>query len=400
MSAGGHSSNTGASNIEAGVTIDLSRLAKISLTDDGGAVWLGPAARWSDVYSVLEPNGLTVAGGRAGHVGVGGLVLGGGLSWFANQYGWSCDSVLEFEIVTSDLRIVRASESSHPDLFWALKGSLGAFGIVTAIKMRTIPTSGIYAGAISYREDVIFEVFSGLPKMALYADTDPYTSGYISCGYSAKYKEFSTTVYLVNTASHNDSMPIEYFRNIPHMYTSLRQTTISSSANEIAASNPLGLRRSKFTLTTGPTLEKIQPLHQLFREAVSTIALDPEGAIGISYQPLTLPHLRNQNNIFKETLTIELMPLLLVSIEVWWEDAARDEYFETFMKALEKEMTGYRGCMWACHTWLYPNYAAGWQNPMEEWRLGKWTWERLESVKAEYDPIGIWKRLRSGIWHI
>lgn len=76
--AGGHSYNPGTSNIEGGVTIDLSRLNSVKLTDNNTAAWVGPGARWREVYAALEPHGLTTPGGRVADVGVGGYILGGG----------------------------------------------------------------------------------------------------------------------------------------------------------------------------------------------------------------------------------------------------------------------------------------------------------------------------------
>ena len=405
ISSGGHSSNIGASNIENGVTIDLSSLNEVSVTNDDEAAWIGPGARWSDVYTALEPHGLTVAGARVSHVGVGGFVLGGGLSLFASQMGWSCDTVLEFEVVTPDLRILNVDQQRNEDLFWALKGSLGAFGIVTRIKMRTIkvPELGIYAGAMTFEEGQMEEVFATLAKTALDSESD--LSSYVSVGYLALQKEFGYSAFIANTAGQNSTSSLDKWQSVPKIYSSLRHTSVPDSAKEIGESNPLGLRRSKFTLTTVPNLEVMLPLLDLFRKFATSLSLGPNGLLGMNYQPLTRPMLRigasqSNPNIFSETLATEMMPLLLVSVELWWDDSSQDTELEGLMKALESEMLGPNGVDWAKHPWVYPNYAARWQEPLEDWRLGEQTRKRLSRVRKTYDPDDIWRRLVPGLWHV
>jgi FAD/FMN-containing dehydrogenase len=98
IKSGGHSGISGASNIETGVTIDLSSLNHIEISDDKTIVLVGPGARWGEVYTQLALKDLAVVGGRVSDVGVGGLVLGGGMSYFSNRYGWAADNVQNFEV--------------------------------------------------------------------------------------------------------------------------------------------------------------------------------------------------------------------------------------------------------------------------------------------------------------
>jgi FAD/FMN-containing dehydrogenase len=98
IKSGGHSGISGASNIENGVTIDLGSLQGIEVSDDKTVAFVGPGARWGDVYTQLAPKDLAVVGGRVSDVGVGGLVLGGGMSYFSNRYGWAADNVQNFEV--------------------------------------------------------------------------------------------------------------------------------------------------------------------------------------------------------------------------------------------------------------------------------------------------------------
>lgn len=386
------------------MTIELADLSEITLTENNEAVFLGPGSKWSDVYASLEPYDLAVAGGRVSHVGVGGYVLGGGFSWLANREGWSCDSVLEFEVVTPDRQILQVSKSKHAELFWALKGSLGSIGIVTRIKMRTIRNTGIYGGSIAYADAQAPAVFSALVDEASKADQNLDTQGFISFAYVESMKDFVCATYLVNTRDDEAAAPIRNFLGIPHVHSTLRHTTLKGSADEIAESNPMGFRRSKFALTVKADVEVLLALHELSHQIIGSIRFDPKGLCAVTYQPMPRSMLQaqreNGGNIFSETLRPELAPLMLVSVDLWWEDASRDEEFEGMMTDYVTKMYELKGTDGAWHPWVYPNYAAAWQAPFDRRRLGDQTVGRLQRVLEQYDADGVWRRLRPGIWQI
>lgn len=94
----GHSPTAGFANIEGGVTIDMTGLNKTVLSSDRSVVAVGAGASWLQVYQYLDPFNVSVAGGRNGLVGVGGLTIGGGISHFSPRVGWACDNVVNFEV--------------------------------------------------------------------------------------------------------------------------------------------------------------------------------------------------------------------------------------------------------------------------------------------------------------
>ncbi|KAF7508649.1 hypothetical protein GJ744_009041 [Endocarpon pusillum] len=94
VKSGGHACSPGSSNADGGVTIDLVRMNEVQVAKDRKSVKIGAGLRWGDVYIALEKEGLMVVGGRVTDIGVGGLTLGGGLSFFVNRYGCACDNVL------------------------------------------------------------------------------------------------------------------------------------------------------------------------------------------------------------------------------------------------------------------------------------------------------------------
>lgn len=94
----GHMTWAGAANIQDGVTIDLSSMSHVSVSADRKLTSAGPGCRWRNIYNVLDPMNLTVVGGRVDDVGIGGLTVGGGNSWFATRYGFVCDNIVNFEV--------------------------------------------------------------------------------------------------------------------------------------------------------------------------------------------------------------------------------------------------------------------------------------------------------------
>ena len=105
-------------------------------------------ACWQDVIEAAAPYGLTALHGSAPDVGVVGYSLGGGLSWYARSHGLACNSLVAVEVVTADGEVVRADEREHTDLFWALRGGGGNFGVVTMVEVRLFAIADVYAGML------------------------------------------------------------------------------------------------------------------------------------------------------------------------------------------------------------------------------------------------------------
>ncbi|MCU1422920.1 MAG: FAD-linked oxidase [Microbacteriaceae bacterium] len=148
---GGHHGSGVATN-EGGLVIDLSALDGIEVLD-GGLVRVGGGARWGDVAKALQPHDLALTSGDTTTVGVGGLTLGGGVGWMVRQYGLALDSLVAAEVVTAAGDIVHASEEDEPELFWALRGGGGNFGVVTTFTFQAHPLRGVHSGAIQFGED-------------------------------------------------------------------------------------------------------------------------------------------------------------------------------------------------------------------------------------------------------
>ncbi len=154
---GGHSA-PGFGTTDGGLVIDLSPMRGVYV--DPGArtarVWGG--ATWGDFNYAAHAYGLATTGGIISTTGVAGLTLGGGIGYLARRYGLSIDSLRSAEVVTADGRVLEASEKENPDLFWALRGGGGNFGVVTSFEFELHPVADIYAGIFLYELDYATEL--------------------------------------------------------------------------------------------------------------------------------------------------------------------------------------------------------------------------------------------------
>jgi FAD/FMN-containing dehydrogenase len=167
--SGGHSLSR-YSIIEGGVVLDLSPMKTLEFDTETRIAKLGAGLMWGEVAATLNPHGLGLSAGDNATVGVGGLALGGGIGWFVRKYGLTVDRIRSIEVVTAEGQMVTASASEHPDLFWAMRGGGGNFGIATSFEVELHPAGMVYGGAIFYPAS---EAATVLPAFARYAASAP-----------------------------------------------------------------------------------------------------------------------------------------------------------------------------------------------------------------------------------
>jgi FAD/FMN-containing dehydrogenase len=146
---GGHSV-PGFGTIDEGVVIDLSRMRGVRVDPENQRARAEGGATWGDFNTATHEFGLATTGGIVSTTGVGGLTLGGGIGYLARGSGLSCDNLISAEIVTADGRLLVASEDENQDLFWAIRGGSGNFGVATSLEFRLHPVKDIYGGPMFF----------------------------------------------------------------------------------------------------------------------------------------------------------------------------------------------------------------------------------------------------------
>jgi hypothetical protein len=239
--SGGHSS-IGSSNINHGVTIDLSMMNSSVYDDHTKVASIEPGGRWMDVYSNLEKYGVTVAGGRDGGVGVGGFLLGGGISFFSGRMGFGCDTVMNYEVVLANGSVINANSETHADLWRTLKGGGSNFGIVTRFDMEVIPSRNLYYDfrllSIDYSDALIDALIGFADQEESLADNNIivlYTYN-TTVGPGI----YTAAIYVNTNGDGNSTTAFEKIRNLPAL---TNFTTLQTMAQAAAGSQlPGGTR--------------------------------------------------------------------------------------------------------------------------------------------------------------
>ncbi|MGY1761431.1 FAD-binding oxidoreductase [Geodermatophilus sp. SYSU D00779] len=140
--------------------LNTSRLTGLSIDAADRRVRVGAGLKWGHVVPQLSDLGLAALHGSSPDVGIVGYTVGGGLSWLGRQHGLQCNAVQAFEVVTADGELLRTDPSCEPELFWALRGGGGSFGVVTAVEFTVQPVAELYAGALFFAAERASDVLS------------------------------------------------------------------------------------------------------------------------------------------------------------------------------------------------------------------------------------------------
>src|ERR671919_12945 len=144
---GGHS-GPGHGLTEGGIVLDVGELRSLDIDADGRTAWAGTGLTTGEYTTATAEHGLGTGFGDTGSVGLGGITLGGGLGFLVRKHGLTIDSLLAAEVVTADGRLLQVDTESHPDLFWAIRGGGGNFGVATRFQYRLQPVDGIVGGML------------------------------------------------------------------------------------------------------------------------------------------------------------------------------------------------------------------------------------------------------------
>lgn len=390
-----------------GLTIDLVSINDVTIHEDRGTVSVGPGNKWVDVYRRLETKNLTVVGGRIADVGVGGLTLGGGISFFSNMHGWACDNVASYEVVMASGDIINATPTFHKDMYRALRGGGNNFGIVTNFELSTYPHDRglMWIGKIVHpgaRNASLIEAFVDFGARG----TDPSATMLFSIVYLQKQDSFicvSELDYAEQVANEEAHPAVfdAFFKVEGHIQETKSTQTIVNVIEDHSVSNPNGLRQSYWTSTFRLDLKFAQEISDLWVQILDPVKQKVDGVVPVlTFQIITTTMMEHMGDVNGNTLGLEdeTEPLMLVALSAMWKDTADDEIiYEAYTKWLAGSNLRAQE-LGLDHRYIYMNYASELQDPIRGY--GEANVARLQNAAKEYDPDGVFQVLQPGYFKL
>lgn len=382
VKGGGHNF-AGTAVCDGGLTIDLSTMDWVQVNPDTQKAIVGPGCEWADVDHETQGHGLATPGGLVSHTGVAGLTLGGGQGYLARQYGLTCDNLVRAEVVTPDGELVYASDEENPELFWALRGGGGNFGVVTAFEFDLHEVGPqVLGGVIVYPYEQAREVLefyreftsdapNELAAYALFARVPP-EEGFPEAYHGEPALNIAVCYDGPIEEAKEAMAPLREFGDAivdaiqPMPYTALQAAFDDGS--------PPGMRwytKSHYLegLPDG-AIETILEYTEPYPGPMTQVALEPlGGAIGdIDADATAFAH-RDAK----------------YSFGVWpcWDDPSMDEDLIEWAREFHEAMSPYA-------SGVYSNYLDSDELDRVQAAFGQ-NYERLREIKAEWDPENLFR---------
>ncbi len=362
--------------------INMSRMTHVEVNAEDQTAWIEGGSKWWPVLEKAQAVGLMPLLGSTPDVGAIGYTLGGGVGWLARKYGLSADSVNAFEIVTAEGELLRASDTENSDLFWALRGGGGSFGVVTGMEIRLYPVTVVYGGNLYYPATMAKEVMT---RYREWIKTTP--------------EDLTSSVVLAN------------YPPIPDVPEPLRGNSFVQVRGAYAGTMEAGEELMKYWRDwQTPALDMFGPLPMTRVAEVSNDPLDPVPAhvsgawlaemsdeaidtiIGYALSPngMTITEIRHIGdgaisrvekgfNAYGNRDASLIMELITITPtkEIW---QAMDEYTRELKRDLAPYLTG----------GVYINFLEG-DERLERTRdaFTSENFRRLREIKAKYDPQNV-----------
>lgn len=405
---GGHGSFDGSNSVADGVTIDLSALSATDYDENTSIASVRPGAHWQSVYDTLAPHGVAVTGGRAGTVGVGGFISGGGNSFHSASHGMACDTVTNFEVVLYNGRVVNANANENSDLWIALKGGSANFGIVTRYDMKAIPfpdsaNPDIWGGNYIYDLSAGDAVIDALVDFTDNVPSDLNSSAIVYWAYIPALGGMLLNAAVENTLGTVAPPAFDGFRTIDGVVAdTTKLAPMSNVTLELGAGQPSGLRNVWLTSSfdnNADIMKYAVETYTVLTETLGEVLSEDSGYnLLCMFQPLTRAiaerGLEQGGNIMGlDKYTQERgdgqMFLLTLAVKGADQEALARPYMAAYMADLEakaKELDVH----W---DWQYLNYADKTQDPISS--FGADAIAHMKAVSKKYDPWGVFQGLRA-----
>ncbi|KAL4937943.1 hypothetical protein BDV06DRAFT_65175 [Aspergillus oleicola] len=394
---GGHMNVPGSNNINGGVLLGLNRLTNATINTAKKTISVGPGLTWYDVYAALAPYGRAAIGGRMKTIGVPGLTLIGGFHYFNNKYGYAMDNVVSYDVVLGNGSFVTASQSSHSDLFWALKGGANNFGVVTRFELATYDIPKVTSSIQIFNESSFPGFFSAMCEAARFdgAQEDLVAAGMIATvSYNATTKVASASLLGLQEG---ESLPPSMFANFSSLPAMQRVHNVTTSEEWASLlDTPKQMFRVMFShRTIKPDPKAVLSIYKAWKAAVDEIAdvegLEPTFVLNeITPSSLRVAKTNGIGNVWG----LEPEPLMIWQFSTGWSNAADDDRVQTWSQELTERLHAINQEKGIASEFVYMGDAGEWQDPF----LGfpEENVQHLKDIRDEYDPLSVFVRLNDG----
>ncbi|KAK6602235.1 FAD binding domain-containing protein [Botrytis cinerea] len=340
---------------------------------------------------------MMVAGGRDSLVGIGGLIVGGGYSWFAPQKGFVADTVINFELVVGNGSIINVNATSNSDLFVGLKGGGNNFGIVTRYDMETFPFDKLWGGIMVYPTSTAKAQINFFTNFTNHISDDP-KANFLNIW---SYKQVSGTQSIFNVidyvapvvapAIYSDALAI------PDLVSStMRITNVSSLTDELSGTSTLDSRYIFVTTTFSNSAEMYETAVNISNKHLEPFKNTTGLVWSILFQPIPLIVSEHSvaagGNIMGVDRSKDNLTLFLVYVT--WLEASDDQKFTDAAYATVEEINAATDDLGVTNPFVYLNYVGKTQNPLAGY--GEKNTEKMRALSKKYDPRGTFQKLVKG----
>ncbi|KAF2788462.1 putative FAD-binding oxidoreductase [Melanomma pulvis-pyrius CBS 109.77] len=390
--SGGHSPSPLAANSNDGVLIDLSGLNQTFYDAASQVVTIGAGLRWQDVYHYLDQFKVTVVGGRVLDVGVGGLLLGSGLSYLSDLYGMACDNVVNYEVILADGSIVNANASSHTDLFWGLKGGANNFGIVASFTLRTYPIHQVWGGIKSYSTDDVPALLEALMKYQSSPNKDPYAN--LMLQPFANNRSIGAVLNLVYLKPEVSPAAFQPFYSIP---TTSDSTKLQTLTEMMSGQMVPGISRWDWFATS------FKPTSALYKKIWSIATSTPEllkiqdimsGTLVLGFQPISSSLVEAGVARGGNALGLSRVNQTWLVLDVGWSNAKDDFSAHSATGSILNKIVSETKSSGKALPYIFMNDASWDQKVIESYGHVQVT--KLKLARQRYDPSLVFTRLVRG----
>ncbi|KAI1848749.1 hypothetical protein JX265_005625 [Neoarthrinium moseri] len=396
MRSGAHSAFNGSNGVQDGITVDFGYLNTTTYNADTKIASIQPGSNWGDAFTALDTYNVTVAGGRASVVGVGGFTTGGGYSFHSNAHGFACDNVANFEIVLANGSVVNANPTENADLWKAQKGGSGNFGFVTRIDMYTIEGTQIWGGFTSYNLTKRDEVFNAYINFTENSD-DQASQNIVALYYDST--GFALRSILTNSQGIENAPAFAEYMAIGNISSTLRTAAVAELVPEFTGPTPLGQYANWMVGMTTNSFDVLDFIDRALKEYATKMqaaAPDSEFSVLIEFQPVTtmmVDHsVKNGVNVLGLEDVISTGPTLMWLIALTVDTPENQEVILPIALEYRDAINEYATSIGANKDWNYLNYAWVDEDPISDY--GAENIALIQDVASRYDPTGAFQKLR------